>query len=162
VKFSIDHHVDVTPDVAAAAYANPAFFEGREPRENITVLGVPKREQSGDVVEMEVAFRFTGSISSAVRAVIDPAKMSWVTHSTIDLAAGRSEWTIVPDHYPDRLTGHGTYTFTADGTGTVVRLEGDLKVNVFLVGRTVEGVIVAGLRKYFAGEVASIPDVPPV
>jgi hypothetical protein len=162
VKFSIDQRVDVTPEVAAAAYATPAFFEGRAPRENISVLGVPQRTQSGDVVTMEVAFQFTGSISGAVRAIIDPAKMTWITHHRIDLGQLRSEWTIVPDHYPDRLTGRGSYTFTADGIGTIVRLEGELKVHVLLVGRTVEQVIVSGLRKYFAGEVASIPDVPPV
>jgi hypothetical protein len=163
MKFNIDQRVEVAPAVAAAAYANPAFFEGRAPRDNISVLEVPRCERTGDRVEMEVRFRFSGAVSSAVRAVVDPKKMTWVTRSDIDLAAGRSRWTIVPDHYPDRLSGSGTYVF-APGPGgaasTVVTLDGELKVHVPLVGRTVERVIVSGLRSYFGAEVKSIPDLP--
>src|SRR5262249_32175640 len=105
MKFSIDADASVAPEEAALAYATPAFFEGREPRDNITVLEVAKHERTGDRVLMEVRFRFAGAVSSAVRAVIDPKKMSWITRNQIDLAARRSDWVIVPDHYPDRLTG---------------------------------------------------------
>jgi hypothetical protein len=162
VRFTLDQRVDVAPDVAVAAYANPAFFEGRAPRDNISVLEVPRCVRSGDRVELEVRFRFTGAVSSAVRAVVDPKKMTWVTRSDIDLGAGRSQWKIVPDHYPDRLSGSGTYVFVAGpGAGsTVVTLDGELKVHVPLLGRTVERVIVSGLRSYFGAEVKSIPDLP--
>jgi hypothetical protein len=163
VKFSIEQRVEVSPDVAALAYATPAFFEGRAPRDNISVMEVPRCDRNGDRVQMEVRFRFTGAVSSAVRAVVDPKKMTWVTRSDVDLAAGHSRWTIVPDHYPDRLSGSGSYTF-APGPGgagsTVVTLEGELKVHVPLLGRTVERVIVSGLRSYFTAEVKSIPDLP--
>jgi hypothetical protein len=61
------------------------------------------------------------------------------------------------------LSGSGSYTF-APGPGgagsTVVTLEGELKVHVPLLGRTVERVIVSGLRSYFTAEVKSIPDLP--
>ena len=39
-----------------------------------------------------------------------------------------------------------------------VEVEGDLKVRVPIVGRSVERVIVSGLRAYIADEVARIPD----
>jgi hypothetical protein len=163
MKFSFEQHVEIEPAVVTAAYANPAFYLGREARENISVLDVPRHERTGDHVDMDVHFRFSGTISSAVRAVIDPAKMSWITHSEVDLAGLRSDWTIVPDHYPDRLTGRGSYIFTpGPNGGTLIGVEGEIKVHVLLVGRTVEGVIVAGLKKYIAGEVAGIPDVPPL
>jgi hypothetical protein len=163
VRFTIDQRVEVAPDVAVAAYANPAFFEGRAPRDNISVMEVPRCERTGDRVALEVRFRFTGAVSSAVRAVVDPKKMTWVTRSDIDLAAGRSKWTIVPDHYPDRLSGSGTYLFEPGPAGagsTVVTLDGELKVHVPFLGKTVERVIVSGLRSYFSAEVKSIPDLP--
>jgi hypothetical protein len=163
VKFTIDQTVDADPDAAVAAYANPAFYEGRAPRDNISVLEVSSHQRQGDRVLMEVHFRFTGSVSSAVRAVVDPKKMSWITRSEVDLVAHRSDWTIVPDHYPDRLTGKGSYVFSPAGAGTTaMRVEGELKVHVPLVGGTVERVIVSGLRKYLASEVSGIPDVPPM
>ena len=162
MKFTIDQSVAVDPDRAATAYATPAFYEGRAPRDNITVLEVASYEESGDQVSLDVRFRFSGVVSSAVRAVVDPKKMSWVTQHRINLAARRDEWTIVPDHYPDRLSGRGQYRF-AEGSGgpgtALVTLEGELSVHVPLLGRGVERVIVSGLRSYFGAEVESIPDL---
>ena len=69
---------------------------------------------------------------------------------------------VLPDHYPDRLRASGTYRFGAgdDGPGTtLVTVEGDLKVQVPIVGRSVERVIVSDLRAYIADEVSSIPDL---
>ncbi len=40
----------------------------------------------------------------------------------------------------------------------MLTIEGDLKVRVLLVGRTVEQMIVKGLRTYLAAEVATLPD----
>ena len=165
MKFTIDQAVDVSPDVAIATYANPAFFEGRAPRDNITVLETVAHERTGDRVTLAVRFRFTGAVSSAVRAVVDPKKMSWVTRTEIDLTAYRSRWTIVPDHYPDRLSGRGEYLFQPGSQGAhsaLVTLSGELSVHVPLFGKTVERVIVPGLRSYFGAEVLSIPDVPSV
>ncbi len=110
-------------------------------------------------------FRFSGAVSSAVRAVVDPNKMSWITQHRIDPDRARQDqWTIVPDHYPDRLSGRGQYRF-AEGSGgpgtALVTLEGELSVHVPLLGRGVERVIVSGLRSYFGAEVKSIPDQPP-
>ncbi len=38
-------------------------------------------------------------------------------------------------------------------------IEGELKVHVPVLGRSVEKVIVSGLRNYFAAEVLTIPDL---
>ena len=68
---------------------------------------------------------------------------------------------MLPDHYPDRLSARGTYRFEQGDDGpasTDVEVEGDLKIRVPIVGRSVERVIVADLRAYIADEVAGIPD----
>jgi hypothetical protein len=99
-------------------------------------------------------------VSSAVRAVIDPAKMSWVTRTDIDRAQRRTSFTVLPDHYPDRLECHGSFVFRpdpSDASTTDVTIEGDLKVHVFLVSRRVEQLIVNGLRTYLTAEVLTLP-----
>jgi hypothetical protein len=162
VKFSIDQGVAVTPSTAIAAYANPAFYEGRPPRDNISVVEVVTHEQTGNRVVLEVRFKFTGSVSSAVRAVVDPNKMSWVTRTELSLDALTSTWRIRPDNYPDRLTGGGSYRFAPGSNGpdsTSITVEGELKVHVPIVGRTVERVIISGLRSYIGAEVKGIPDL---
>ena len=102
-------------------------------------------------------------MSSAVRAVIDPAKMSWVTRTEV-LPRPRhaASWVVLPDHYPDRLSASGSYRFEPGDGGpgsTVVTVEGDLKVHVPIVGRSVERVIASDLRAYIEDEVSRIPDL---
>jgi hypothetical protein len=161
VRFSVDERVEVTPSAALAAYGTPAFYEGRPPRDNISVVEVVSHEVKGSTILMEVRFKFTGGVTSAVRAVIDPNKMSWITRTTLHPDEHRSRFEVLADHYPDRLTANGTFTFTDGEFGpesAVVKVEGDLKVHVPIVGRGVERVIVSGLRSYIAAEVAGLPD----
>jgi Protein of unknown function (DUF2505) len=162
VKFSIDQSVEVAPATAIAAYANPAFYESRPSRDNISVLEVVQHAQTGERVVLDVRFKFSGSVSSAVRAVVDPNKMSWVTHTELALDQLTSTWQIRPDNYPDRLTGGGRYRFAPGPNGpesTSITIEGEIKVHVPIVGRTVERVILSGLRSYIAAEVQGIPDL---
>jgi hypothetical protein len=161
VKFAIRQAVAVPPARAMAAYGSPTFYEGRPARDDIAVRDVVRHEATGDRVLLEVRFAFTGSVSPAVRAVIDPAKMSWITRTEILLAEDRSSWVVLPDHYPDRLSASGVYRFEVGdaGLGTCdVEVEGELKVRVPIVGRSVEKVIVGDLRAYIADEVAGIAD----
>jgi hypothetical protein len=87
--------------------------------------------------------------------------MSWITQTEILLAEHSSSWVVLPDHYPDRLSARGSYRFEEGegGPGTcMVEVEGDLKVRVPIVGRSVEKVIVGDLRAYIADEVSGIGD----
>lgn len=157
MRFGIRQAVAAPPDRVLAAHASPAFYEGRPMRDDIAVQAVVRHEAAGDRILLEVRFAFTGSVSSAVRAVVDPGKMSWVTRTEFVPAEGRSSWMVLPDHYPDRLQAGGSYRFEQGdgGVGTcVVEVEGDLKVRVPIVGRSVEKVIVGDLRAYIADEVA--------
>jgi hypothetical protein len=159
VKFNVRQAVAVPPDRAMAAYGASEFYEGRPARDDIEVREVVRREATQDRVLLEVRFAFTGSVSPAVRAVVDPGKMSWITRTELLLAEGRSSWTVLPDHYPDRLSARGTYRFEEGDAGPEtcdVEVEGDLKVRVPIVGRSVERVIVGDLRAYIADEVMGV------
>lgn len=146
-----------------AAYGSPVFYEGRELRDHIEVLEVVRHEDTGSRLLMEVRFAFRGPISPAVQRFIDRNKMTWITRNEIRPDEARADWQVLPDHYPDRLKSSGVYTFDAGPDGaeesSVVGIEGDLKVHVPLLGKSVERVIVSGLRKYFEAEVLTIPDL---
>ena len=161
MRIAITQTVHAPPEKAIAAYSTPAFFDGRPTLDDITVVEVVSHDATSVPILMEVRFAFQGNVSSAVRAVVDPSKMTWVTRTEIHPGEGRSSWKVLPDHYPDRLSAHGTYTFEPGpepGT-THITIQGELKVHMPLVGRTVERVIVSGLTKYIEAEVASIPDL---
>jgi len=160
VRIAIRQAVAAPPPQAVAAYGSPAFYADRPERDDISVLEVVHHDDRGEVILIEVRFAFTGSVSAAVRAAIDPAKMSWVTRTEVRPAEARTSWVVLPDHYPDRLSASGSYRFEPgdDADSTVVSVEGDLKVHVPIVGRSVERVIVSGLRSYIEDEVAGIAD----
>ncbi len=149
MKFGFAVPVAVPPARAIAAYSSPSFYESRE---DIAVLGAA--EHGG---ALEVHYRFKGHVSGAVRRVVDPDKLSWLTRMSVMKDELRCMWDIVPDHYPDRLSSNGRYTFDTQEGGTLVSVDGELNVRVPLVGRSVERVIVSGLRSYIEAEVASIP-----
>ena len=161
MKFAVRQAVAVPPARAIAAYGSPAFYEGRAARDDIAVREVVRHDATDDRILLEVRFAFTGSVSPAVRAVVDPGKMSWITRTEILLSEDRSSWVVLPDHYPDRLSASGVYRFEEgdDGPGTCdVEVEGDLKVRVPIVGRSVEKVIAGDLRAYIVDEVIGIAD----
>ncbi len=163
VRFTFDQHVGVAPEVAMCAYGEPSFYETRDSLEQISVVEVLDHQDNDTSILIEVRFKFTGSVSPAVKSVIDPDKLSWVTHTEVLLEERRTRFTVVPDYYPDRLTSSGEYRF-GDGSGpnaAVVTVDGDLVVHVPIVGRSVEKAIVSGLRSYIATEVESLPDFTP-
>ena len=164
MHFATTQAVGVPAARAMAAYGSPAFYEGRPVLDHIEVLELVRHEDTGARVLMEVRFAFRGPISPAVQRVIDRNKMSWITRNELRPDEARADWVVLPDHYPDRMSAAGVYRFETgpdDGAGTssVVAIEGDLKVHVPVLGKSVERVIVSGLRKYFEAEVLTIPDL---
>lgn len=156
MRFTVEQRFAAAPDVVARAYTDPALYLAFEDLEKMSRPDVLACEADGDVVTMQIRYRFTGHLSSAAKAVIDPARLSWVEHSTHDLASRRTTFTMVPDHYRDRFRCSGSYRFDPDGGGTVRRCEADLKVQALLVAGAVEGAIVSGLREHLAEEVAVV------
>ena len=56
---------------------------------------------------MRIRYRFSGDLSSAATAVLDPEKLTWVEESHHDLAARTVRFELHPDHYADRFSCRG-------------------------------------------------------
>ena len=141
----------------AEALCDPAYYAalGAAPK-----LGVPEvlgREVDGDTVVMRVRYRFSGDLSRAARAVLDPAKLTWVDVSRHDLAAHTVRFELQPDHYAERFSCRGGYRLEAapdDPRATVRSAEGDVKVKAPLVASQVERALISGLREHLEAEAA--------
>jgi len=100
-------------------------------------------------MRQRVRYAFVGELSGAVRAVVDPARLTWVEESTIDHAAHRTEFRIVPDHYGALLRCWGTFELhDANGAGCTRVARGEVEVSVPLFARKVESAIVSGLAEH--------------
>jgi hypothetical protein len=151
MRFELVQRYASSPDEVHRAYADPALYP--------SLTGLPKLgdiavvDHRGDPVDqLRIRFHFTGHLPAAVTAVVDPARLSWVQDTTVDHAARRASFRMVPDHYPDRLRSHGIATVTADPTGARRTVAGELTVQALLVAGRVERAIVSGLEEYLAAE----------
>lgn len=157
MRFELTQRYASPPADVGAAYADADLYP--------TLVGLPRLggievlDHSGesDRVTLGVRFRFTGDLPSAVTAVIDPAKLTWVQRSRHDLADGTATFELLPDHYPDRLRASGTFRIVVDGTGARRSVAGEIKVRgVPLVGGRVERAIVDGLGDYLTAEAPAV------
>ena len=157
MRFRLEQTLAGPIDTVARAFTEPGFYEARA---GLPKLGRPEvlsRTEDGDVVNLEVRYRFTGDLSAAARKVVDPVKLSWVERSTHDLAHHHVEFQLVPDNYGNLLRASGRYSFEPHGPDATRRLaEGDVAVKVPLVGKAVENAIVSGLREHLAAEVGVV------
>ncbi len=153
MRFSIEQRFAADADAVARAYADPALYAALVGLPKLSEPDVVSHEVDGDVVVLQVRYRFGGELSAAARAVIDPARLTWVERSTHDLGQRRTSFTMVPDHYADRFRCQGTYRFEPVEGGCRRQGEGDLRVKALLVAGAVEGAIVSGLEEHLVDEV---------
>jgi hypothetical protein len=159
VRFTIEQRFTARPDEVARTFTEPRLYEAFQDLPKLSRPDVLAHEVDGDVVRLQVRYRFSGELSAAARAVLDPARLTWVEHSTHDLSDRSTTFTMVPDHYGDRFRCSGRYQFEPDGDGTVRRGEGEVKVKALLVAGAVESAIVSGLREHLADEVDVVNDL---
>ncbi|MDQ6614031.1 MAG: DUF2505 domain-containing protein [Actinomycetota bacterium] len=150
MRFELVQHLHAPIDAVEEALVDPRFLErlGQLPK-----LGHPElleqRDMGGRFFQ-RVRYDFAGDLSAPVKAVIDPAKLTWVEESTQDRTTHRTTIAIVPDHYTSMFGCSGVIRLTADpARGTTVRIStGDVFVRVPLVGGKAEGAIISGLQEH--------------
>lgn len=134
---------------------DPAFYSTLDGSAKIGAPEVLDRFVDGDNVKMRIRYRFTANLSSAVRAVIDPDKLTWVEESVHDPETRKITFVLKPDHYADRLKASGSLRLEADPDDddlTRVHTTGDVKVRAPLVASSVERAIISGLQEHLEEE----------
>lgn len=159
MRFTLDQTLPAGVGDVLDAFTDPAFLASLAQLPKVGSPELLEQSREGDLVHQRVRYRFQGELSSAVRRVLDPERLTWVDERTYDLAAATASFRIVPDHYEGRLRCEGSERYTdADGAGerTVRHVDGDLTVRYPLVGGTVERAIVSGLREHLHEEAALV------
>ena len=134
------------------ALLDPAFLAQLA---TLPKLGRPTlldQHAEGDVIRQKIRYAFVGELSSAVRAVVDPDRLTWVEDSTIDRRRHHTDFKIIPDHYAGLLRADGTFQLEATSSTCRRVAEGDVHVGVPLVGRKVEAAIISGLAEHAEAE----------
>jgi hypothetical protein len=154
MRFSAEQRYRADADAVARAYADPALHLAMPATAKLAKPEVLSHEIDGDRVVLEVRYRFQGDLPSAARAILDPARLTWVERTEHRLEARTATFVLRPDHYPDRLRSEGSFLVEATDDGGARRaLTGELKVRAPLVAGTVERTLVADLQDHLRSEV---------
>jgi len=158
MHFSVDQPLDVPRSVAEQALVDPGFYASMG---DTGAVGTPQvlslDEERDGVVTLRVRYRLTAHLAPPVRAVLDPEKLTWVIESAMDRGLHQAKFTMLPDHYGDRLECAGVYRFEERGPQRSAQVtEGDLKVHFPLVAGAVERAIVMGLRQHMSEHAAHV------
>ena len=153
MHFELEQRIHCPVDQVVAAFVDPRFYEMLDALPKLGRPEVLSHEVQGSKAHLRVRYRFNGQLSSAVRAAVDPQKLSWVEDAEHDLVARRVQFRMLPDHYADRFRCSGTYRFEAAGDSETDRFcNGELQVRMPFVGGRVEKAIVSGLREHLDSE----------
>ncbi len=161
MKFQLVQDLGFPAARCAAAFADPGLYPWFAKLPKVQVPEVLTREvvatdPAGDTVRLRIRYRFGGHLNAAVRAVVDPGKLTWVDESVHDLAQRSVSFTLHPDHYGRQLRGRGHYRFVDTEGGCRREATVEVKVAFPIVGRAVEDAIASGLREHLADEVAIV------
>lgn len=151
MRFELIQRYTATADQVDRAYADPALYPH--------LVGLPKlggievlAHDSVPARRLRVQFNFTGDLPSAVTAVVDPDRLTWVQETEHDHGSRTARFRLLPDHYPDRLRCSGRFQVDDGPRGTTRTISGDLKVQALLVAGRVEKAIISGLEEYLTAE----------
>src|SRR5438093_797440 len=110
LRFELEQRFTAPVAAVVAAFFDPALLEGAADLPGLGRAQLLDVVEEGDTVRRRVRFAFTGQLSTAALALLDPNRLTWVEDSILDRRTHRSEFRILPDHYADRLSCAGTVT----------------------------------------------------
>jgi|SRR5713101_292429 len=148
MEFEVLQQLRGSLDAVEAAFLDPAFVQELATLPKMGRIELLDQHATGDQVHRRVRYTFGGEVSAAVKAVVDPARLTWVEESTIDRVTHVTTFRILPDYYARLLEASGTIRLTEEPehTTTFREIDGNVAVHVPLVGRKVEQVIVSDLK----------------
>lgn len=159
MQFEIGQTLHAPPADVQDMLLDPTFLAARAGLPKLGGSEVLERTQDASSARLRVRMRFVGELSSAVTAVVDPAKLTWVDDATFDFRRLTARHEILPEHYPDRLAATYDDTLSSDGVTTRRALCGEVDVRVPLVGGRVARAIVEGLRDYATAEATLLDEL---
>jgi hypothetical protein len=159
----IDQPIETSASKAQEAFLDPAFYQSLGQLESISPPVILALSCEGGWAHLELRYRFSGELSGPARRILDPAKLSWVQVTDVNLVARRSEVQMVPDHYANLLKFSGWYElrdlggrpakdleYEARPERCVQHFEADLRVNVPLLGGLAERAIAGSILRNVA------------
>ena len=153
MRFDAEQRFDAEVEHLLALFTDPDFYASLTDLPKISTPELLDHRVNGGRIHISYRQRYTGDLPAAAQSMIDARKISWVEELAFDVAGRYADTRLRPDHYADRFSCSGRYTFRElRGGRSSRRLDGDLRVRVPLVGGRVEAALVSGLKEHADAE----------
>ncbi|MCB1027534.1 MAG: DUF2505 family protein [Microthrixaceae bacterium] len=156
MRFSVTQTYPTDRDEVLELYTGTEMWPELSGFTKVSAPEVVDRTEAGSRVTVRLRYRFVADLPAAATAVINPRKLAWVEETVTDLDRATATVAFRPEHYAEKLSASARVQYLESGGSTTRRVQGDLKVNVFLVGQQVEKAIVSGLSEHLAEEERSV------
>lgn len=163
MQFEIVHEFDIPLDAIELAVLSPNLIEKLAPRlVNMETVEQVSHSMTNGVFERVWSYRANVKIPGFAKPYVTPEMLGWDEHSSYDLKTHTAKWTIVPHVKPawrKFFKSTGTYTLVTKGEGSARVIEGHLVLDVPLVRKVAEPMILNEVKKTFEAEAHTLRDL---
>jgi hypothetical protein len=154
MHFAAEHRFAAAVDAVIAGLTDPAFHRGlRLP--DLELLDVDVHPNQSETV-LRLRYDFVGHLDPLARRLLGGRRLTWLQELRLDRASGAGRLTFAAEADPRRLHGLADVVIEPDDGVTRRTLDGDLVVEVPVVGRNAERRIVPGLLRRLDIEAAAL------
>lgn len=124
--------------------------------ENVRAITVTSRTDDGEVTKLVNRWKGGGEIPAVVRKFLSADLMEWDDLATWDARTFTCAWQTIVPAFKEAVDARGTTTFTETASGTLVTIQGELKVDaakVKGVPRLLAGTIGPAVESFLVGSI---------
>lgn len=146
MRIDMKHDLPGSVDVVWAAVMDPAYEAALAAHAGVDREVLSEGTERGLRVR-RVRLTFREPLAPALARVLGADRLRYEQHDRIDPAARLLKWEVLAPEITDRLSARGSYRLLPAPDGTVRHIEGEVTVNLPLVGARVERAIGERLAK---------------
>jgi hypothetical protein len=154
MHFAAEHRFAAPVDAVIAGLTDPAFHRGLQ-LPDLKLLDVDAHPNQSETV-LRLRYDFVGHLDPLARRLLGGRRLTWLQELRVDRASGAGRLTFAAEADPRRLHGRADVVIEADNGGTRRTLDGELVVDVPIVGSNAERRIVPGLLRRLDIEAAAL------
>jgi hypothetical protein len=150
MKLNVRHRFDCSPETFWKMYWDDAF-DAQLRKESAVQRDVLEERTEGDVLVRRVRLTPDRELPGPVATLLGAKKLVYEQENRWDRATSTMHWRVIPTILPGKLDAQGTFrVVAAAGGGCEQVVEGNISVNVMLVGGQIEKAVVAEVEKSYA------------
>jgi Protein of unknown function (DUF2505) len=153
MRFAAEHRFAAPADAVIAGLTDPEFHRGLQ-LPDLKLLDVDVQLDQSETV-LRLRYDFVGHLDPLARRLLGGRQLTWLQELRLD-GSGTGRLTFAAEADPRRLHGRADVTIEPDDGGTRRTLDGELVVEVPVVGRNAERRIAPGLLRRLDIEAAAL------